>query len=113
MPDTIREQWAKMGFRSTTRGSGLRWTKGCPQAVREVFVRLYEKGLIYRGKYIINWDPAARTALSDIEVEYKEVNGHLYHLAISAEGRQRHHHGGDDPAGDDAGRYGGSGSPGR
>ena len=41
---------------------------------------LYEKGLIYRGKYIINWDPAARTALSDIEVEYKEVQGHLYHL---------------------------------
>ena len=38
------------------------------------------KALIYRGKYIINWDPAARTALSDIEVEYKEVQGHLYHL---------------------------------
>ncbi len=54
--------------------------KGLSQAVREVFVSLYEKGLIYRGKYIINWDPAARTALSDIEVEYKEVQGALYHL---------------------------------
>jgi valyl-tRNA synthetase len=54
--------------------------EGLSRAVREVFVRLYEKGLIYRGKRIINWDPAARTALSDIEVEYKEVNGHLYHL---------------------------------
>ncbi len=47
--------------------------EGLSKAVREVFVRLYEKGLIYRGKKIINWDPAARTALSDIEVEYKEV----------------------------------------
>lgn len=54
--------------------------EGLSRAVREVFVKLYEKGLIYRGKYIINWDPAARTALSDIEVEYKEVQGHLYHL---------------------------------
>ena len=43
-------------------------------------VKLYNKGYIYRGKYIINWDPAARTALSDIEVEYKEVQGKLYHL---------------------------------
>jgi valyl-tRNA synthetase len=66
--------------RWTTRVNGLLWMKACPAAVREVFVQLYEKGLIYRGKRIINWDPAARTALSDIEVEYKEVNGHLYHL---------------------------------
>jgi valyl-tRNA synthetase len=50
------------------------------RAVREVFVRLYEKGLIYRGNRIINWDPAARTALSDIEVIYKEVKGALHHL---------------------------------
>jgi valyl-tRNA synthetase len=55
--------------------------EGLSQAVREVFVSLYEKGLIYRGNYIINWDPAARTALSDIEVEYKEVQGALYHLS--------------------------------
>ena len=49
-------------------GSGSRMDEGLSRAVREVFVRLYEKGLIYRGKYIINWDPEARTALSDIEV---------------------------------------------
>src|SRR5690606_9557157 len=54
--------------------------EGLSEAVREVFVRLYQKGLIYRGKKIINWDPASRTALSDIEVEYKEVQGNLYHL---------------------------------
>jgi valyl-tRNA synthetase len=54
--------------------------EGLSNAVKEVFVRLYEKGLIYRGKYIINWDPVTRTALSDIEVIHKEVKGALYHM---------------------------------
>lgn len=78
--DTIREQWAKMGFSLDFSRERFTLDEGLSKAVREVFVRLYEKGLIYRGKYIINWDPAARTALSDIEVEYKEVQGALYHL---------------------------------
>ena len=78
--DTIREQWAKMGFSLDYSRERFTLDEGLSQAVREVFVSLYEKGLIYRGNYIINWDPAARTALSDIEVEYKEVQGHLYHL---------------------------------
>ncbi|MBW5447852.1 valine--tRNA ligase [Cohnella sp. CFH 77786] len=77
---TIRSQWAKMGLSLDYSRERFTLDEGLSQAVREVFVRLYEKGLIYRGKRIINWDPAARTALSDIEVEYKEVNGHLYHL---------------------------------
>ncbi|XOK59365.1 valine--tRNA ligase [Paenibacillus elgii] len=77
---TIREQWAKMGFSLDYSRERFTLDEGLSKAVREVFVRLYEKGLIYRGKYIINWDPAARTALSDIEVEYKEVQGALYHL---------------------------------
>jgi valyl-tRNA synthetase len=77
---TIRSQWAKMGFSLDYSRERFTMDEGLSKAVREVFVRLYEKGLIYRGKKIINWDPAARTALSDIEVEYKEVNGHLYHL---------------------------------
>lgn len=77
---TIHEQWAKMGFSLDYSRERFTLDEGLSQAVREVFVRLYEKGLIYRGKKIINWDPAARTALSDIEVEHKEVNGHLYHL---------------------------------
>ncbi|TJY41452.1 valine--tRNA ligase [Cohnella pontilimi] len=77
---SIREQWAKMGLSLDYSRERFTLDEGLSKAVREVFVRLYDKGLIYRGKRIINWDPAARTALSDIEVEYKEVNGHLYHL---------------------------------
>ncbi|WP_138496245.1 valine--tRNA ligase [Paenibacillus pinistramenti] len=77
---TIHEQWAKMGFSLDYSRERFTLDEGLSDAVREVFVKLYEKGLIYRGKKIINWDPAARTALSDIEVEYKEVNGALYHL---------------------------------
>ena len=49
-------------------------------AVREAFVRLYEQGLIYRGAYIVNWDPAAQTAVSDLEVEHEERTGKLYHI---------------------------------
>ncbi len=77
---TIREQWAKMGFSLDYSRERFTLDEGLSSAVREVFVKLYEKGLIYRGKYIINWDPVSRTALSDIEVEYKEVQGALYHL---------------------------------
>jgi valyl-tRNA synthetase len=78
---TIRDQWAKMGFSLDYSRERFTLDEGLSQAVREVFVSLYEQGLIYRGNYIINWDPAAQTALSDIEVEYKEVQGNLYHLA--------------------------------
>ncbi|WP_246316858.1 valine--tRNA ligase [Paenibacillus agri] len=78
--EVIHEQWAKMGLSLDYSRERFTLDEGMSHAVRHVFVKLYEKGLIYRGKRIINWDPAARTALSDIEVEYKEVNGHLYHL---------------------------------
>ncbi|EKP94920.1 valine--tRNA ligase [Thermaerobacter subterraneus] len=54
--------------------------EGCSRAVREVFVRLYEKGLIYRGDYMVNWCPECHTALADIEVEHEEREGRLYHL---------------------------------
>jgi len=77
---TIRYQWGKMGLSLDYSRERFTLDEGLSNAVRQVFVRLYEKGLIYRGKRIINWDPAARTALSDIEVEYKEVQGALYHL---------------------------------
>lgn len=53
---------------------------GLSDAVKEVFVKLYEKDLIYRGEYIINWDPATKTALSDIEVIYKDIPGAFYHF---------------------------------
>ncbi|MBR5490813.1 MAG: class I tRNA ligase family protein, partial [Oscillospiraceae bacterium] len=54
--------------------------EGCSKAVREVFVSLYEKGLIYKGSRIINWCPQCRTALSDAEVEFKAQPGHLWHI---------------------------------
>lgn len=78
--NTIHEQWAKVGFSLDYSRERFTLDEGLSKAVREVFVKLYEKGLIYRGNRIINWDPQARTALSDIEVEYKEVQGALYHL---------------------------------
>lgn len=78
--DTIRGQWAKLGLSLDYSRERFTMDEGLSKAVRHVFVSLYEKGLIYRGEYIINWDPAARTALSDIEVEYKEVKGALYHM---------------------------------
>ncbi|NBI28774.1 valine--tRNA ligase [Chengkuizengella marina] len=76
----IRDQWSKMGLSLDYSKERFTLDEGLSKAVREVFVKLYEKGYIYRGKYIINWDPTAATALSDIEVEYKEVQGKLYHL---------------------------------
>jgi len=76
----IREQWEKLGLALDYSRERFTMDEGLSRAVREVFVRLYEKGLIYRGKRIINWDPAARTALSDIEVIYKEVKGALHHM---------------------------------
>jgi valyl-tRNA synthetase len=54
--------------------------EGLSRAVREVFVRLYEEGLIYKGDYIINWCPRCRTALADLEVEHEPTDGHLYHI---------------------------------
>jgi valyl-tRNA synthetase len=78
--DSIRHQWDKMGLSLDYSRERFTLDEGLSKAVREVFVKLYNKDLIYRGKKIINWDPATRTALSDIEVEYKEVQGNLYHL---------------------------------
>jgi valyl-tRNA synthetase len=54
--------------------------------VREVFVNLYEKGLIYQGNYIINWCPKCQTAISDIEVEHADSDGHLWHIKYPVEG---------------------------
>ncbi|MFT8708070.1 MAG: valine--tRNA ligase [Sporolactobacillus sp.] len=76
----IRKQWAKLGLSLDYSRERFTLDEGLSRAVRKVFVTLYNKGLIYRGAYIINWDPAARTALSDIEVIYKEIPGHLWHV---------------------------------
>ncbi|MDD4568647.1 MAG: valine--tRNA ligase [Tepidanaerobacteraceae bacterium] len=78
--DTIINQLRKLG--SSCDWSRLRFTmdEGLSQAVREVFVRLYEKGLIYRGDYIVNWCPTCKTTLSDIEVEHEDLTGKLYYV---------------------------------
>lgn len=76
----IRQQWAKLGLALDYTRERFTLDEGLSDAVKEVFVKLYEKGLIYRGERIINWDPAAKTALSDIEVIHKEVEGAFYHM---------------------------------
>ncbi|UFT97936.1 valine--tRNA ligase [Radiobacillus kanasensis] len=78
--DFIRQQWAKLGLGLDYSRERFTLDEGLSDAVKEVFVSLYEKGLIYRGEYIINWDPATKTALSDIEVIYEDVQGHFYHM---------------------------------
>lgn len=76
----IRNQWAKLGLALDYSRERFTLDEGLSDAVKTVFVQLYEKGLIYRGERIINWDPAAKTALSDIEVIYKDVQGAFYHM---------------------------------
>ena len=73
-------------------GSSCDWDRerftmdeGCSKAVRDVFVELYEKGLIYQDNYIINWCPKCMTTISDIEVEHEDKEGHLWHLAYPTE----------------------------
>ncbi|CAM5204432.1 Valine--tRNA ligase OS=Lysinibacillus sphaericus OX=1421 GN=valS PE=3 SV=1 [Lysinibacillus sphaericus] len=76
----IRAQWAKLGLALDYSRERFTLDKGLSDAVKTVFVQLYEKGLIYRGERIINWAPAAKTALSDIEVIYQDVQGAFYHM---------------------------------
>ena len=76
----ITRQMRRMG--SSVDWSRERFTmdEGLSKAVTEVFVRLYDEGLIYRGKRLVNWDPVLKTAVSDLEVESREEQGHLWHL---------------------------------
>ncbi|MFC0469432.1 valine--tRNA ligase [Halalkalibacter kiskunsagensis] len=76
----IRNQWSKVGLSLDYSRERFTLDEGLSKAVREVFVKLYEKGLIYRGEYIINWDPQTKTALSDIEVIHQDVQGAFYHM---------------------------------
>ena len=78
--DNIHAQWAKLGLSLDYTKERFTLDEGLSKAVREVFVKLYNKGLIYRGERIINWDPAARTALSNEEVIYKDTPGAFYHI---------------------------------
>ena len=76
----INRQQRRLGASCDWSRERFTMDEGCNEAVREVFVRLYEKGLIYRGDRIINWCPVCKTALSDAEVEYEEQQSHLWHI---------------------------------
>lgn len=76
----IREQLETLGVSCDWERERFTMDEGCSKAVREVFVELYNKGLIYQGSYIINWCPRCRTALSDIEVEHEERKGQIWYI---------------------------------
>jgi valyl-tRNA synthetase len=84
----IIEQLKRLGCSCDWSRERFTLDEGLSRAVREVFVRLHEEGLIYRGNYIINWCPRCKTALSDLEAEHEESKGHLWHIRYPlAEGR--------------------------
>ncbi len=78
--DRIINQLKKLGSSCDWDRERFTMDEGCSKAVKEVFVNLYEKGLIYKGNRIINWCPNCTTALSDAEVEYEEQPGHFWHI---------------------------------
>ena len=84
--DSIRNQWKAMGISVDYNKERFTLDEGLNKAVTKVFVDYYNKGLIYRGEKIINWDPVAKTALSNEEVIYKTVEGAFYHLKYIIEG---------------------------
>ena len=77
---TITRQLARLGVSCDWERERFTMDEGLSRAVREVFVTLYEEGLVYRDRYLINWCPRCRTALSDLEAEHQETAGHLYYL---------------------------------
>jgi len=84
--NTIVDQLKKLGSSCDWSRERFTMDEGCSKAVNEVFVRLYEKGLIYQGNRIINWCPECMTALSDAEVEYEEKQGYFWHIAYPVKG---------------------------
>jgi valyl-tRNA synthetase len=86
---TITTQLKKLGSSCDWDRERFTMDKGLSMAVRKVFVQLYNEGLIYRGKYIINWCPRCQTALSDEEAEHKETNGKLYHFKYPLKNEDR------------------------
>jgi valyl-tRNA synthetase len=77
---TIKSQLRRLGLSLDWTRDRFTLDEGLSRAVTEAFVRLYEAGLIYRGEYLVNWCPATQSAVSDIEVDNKEVKGHLWHF---------------------------------
>jgi valyl-tRNA synthetase len=84
--DTIKRQMIRLGASCDWSRERFTLDPGLSRAVREVFVRLYEKGLIYRGEYMVNWCPRCHTAISDLEVAHSDVPGHMWHLRYPVNG---------------------------
>ena len=82
----IREQWAKLGLSLDYTKERFTLDEGLKKGVEKVFIDFYDKGFIYRGEKIINWDPVSQTALSNEEVIYKDIQGAFYHLKYYIEG---------------------------
>ncbi len=86
---TIIGQLKKLGASCDWSRERFTMDEGLSEAVREVFIRLYQEGLIYRSHYIINWCPRCQTALADLEVEHQETPGKLYYLKYPIKGEDR------------------------
>jgi len=87
---TITQQLRRMGSSLDWERERFTMDDGLSDAVKEVFVRLFEEGLIYRGKRLVNWDPVLHTAVSDLEVLSEEENGHLWHMRYPLTNGQGH-----------------------
>jgi valyl-tRNA synthetase len=88
--DQIKRQMVRLGASCDWSRERFTMDPGLSRAVREVFVRLYEKGLIYRGEYMVNWCPRCHTALSDLEVKNQETQGNLWHIRYPVTGTSRY-----------------------
>ena len=82
----ILDQCKRLGASFDRTRERFTFDKGCSDAVKEVFIRLYEKGLIYKGKYIVNWCPRCQSAISDVETEYETEQGHMWEISYPLKG---------------------------
>lgn len=82
----ILDQMKRLGASFDRSRERFTFDKGCSDAVKEVFVKLYEKGLIYKGKYIVNWCPRCNSAISDVETEYATEQGHMWEISYPLKG---------------------------
>ena len=80
---TILDQCKRLGASFDRTRERFTFDKGCSDAVKEVFIKLYEKGLIYKGSYIVNWCPRCQSAISDVETEYETESSHLWEISYS------------------------------
>lgn len=82
----ILDQCKRLGASFDRSRERFTFDKGCSDAVKEVFIKLYEKGLIYKGKYIVNWCPRCQSAISDVETEYATEQGHMWEISYPLKG---------------------------